>query len=128
MDVLAGPLTRRHHRGCARFDLASLTPITNHDAYISAEQVELLEPADVIFTATYGDPQESTRQEITSLWGNLSAVEAGCHFDVADDEWMIGIGLIGADITSTTSRSSSPTATAPAPELPVGGQGPRRAC
>ena len=25
-------------------------------------------------------------------------MEAGCQFDVEDDEWMIGIGLIGAEI------------------------------
>lgn len=67
-------------------------------AYISAEQVELLEPADAIFTTTYGAPEESTRSEVTGLWGNLPAVQAGCQFDVADDEWMIGIGLIGAEI------------------------------
>jgi iron complex transport system substrate-binding protein len=67
-------------------------------AYISAEQVELIDEADAIFTTTYGDPAESTRGEVTGLWGNLPAVETGCQFDVEDDEWMIGIGLIGAQI------------------------------
>jgi iron complex transport system substrate-binding protein len=67
-------------------------------AYISAEQVELLEDADAIFTTAYGDPDETTRAEVTGLWTNLPAVEAGCQIDVDDDEWMIGIGLIGADI------------------------------
>lgn len=27
-----------------------------------------------------------------------SKVEAGCHLAVEDDEWMIGIGLIGANV------------------------------
>lgn len=75
-------------------------------AYISAEQVELLEPADAIFTTTYGAPEESTRSEVTGLWGNLPAVQAGCQFDVQDDEWMIGIGLIGAKIILDDLESS----------------------
>lgn len=64
-------------------------------AYISPEQVEQAN-ADVVFSATYGDPEESTRGAVTALWGNLSAVRDGCQFDVEDGEWMIGIGLIGA--------------------------------
>lgn len=80
------------------FDLPDLEYDEYSMAYISAEQVELLEEADAIFTTTYGDPQETTRSDVTGLWGNLPAVQAGCQFDVADDEWMIGIGLIGARI------------------------------
>lgn len=67
-------------------------------AYISAEQVGLLDDADVIFTSTYGPVEETTRAEVTGLWANLGALQAGCQFDVVDDEWMIGIGLIGAEI------------------------------
>jgi iron complex transport system substrate-binding protein len=66
-------------------------------AYISPEQFEQAS-ADVIFTTTYGDPAETTQSDVTALWGNLPAVQNGCQFDVADDEWMIGIGLIGAGI------------------------------
>ncbi len=80
------------------FDLPDVDYDEYSMAYISAEQVELLEDAGVIFTTTYGDPQETTRGDVTGLWGNLPAVQAGCQFDVADDEWMIGIGLIGARI------------------------------
>lgn len=80
------------------FDLPDLDYDEYSMAYISAEQVALLEDAGTIFTTTYGDPQETTRSDVTGLWGNLPAVQGGCQFDVADDEWMIGIGLIGARI------------------------------
>jgi iron complex transport system substrate-binding protein len=80
------------------FELPDLDYDEYSMAYISAEQAELLRAADVIFTSTYGPPDESTRAEVTALWDNLPAVEAGCQFDVEDDEWMIGIGLIGAGI------------------------------
>lgn len=66
-------------------------------AYISPEQVGLAD-ADVIFSATYGDPATTTRGAVTAVWDSLSAVRSGCQFDVEDGEWMIGIGLIGADI------------------------------
>lgn len=65
--------------------------------YISPEQIELAD-ADAIFHTAYGDPAQTTRGSVTSLWGNLAAVQAGCEFAVEDDEWMLGIGLIGAGI------------------------------
>jgi iron complex transport system substrate-binding protein len=66
-------------------------------AYISPEQIELAS-ADAIFSTTYGDPAATTKDSVTALWGTLPAVQAGCQFDVEDDEWMLGIGLIGAGI------------------------------
>jgi iron complex transport system substrate-binding protein len=80
------------------FDLPDLEYDEYSMAYISAEQVEVLADADAIFTTTYGDPAETTQGEVTSLWSNLAAVDAGCQFAAEDSEWMIGIGLIGADI------------------------------
>lgn len=67
-------------------------------AYISPEQVDVLGSSDAIFATVYGDPGETTQAAVTDVWGNLPAIQAGCQFDVADDEWMIGIGLIGAEI------------------------------
>lgn len=64
-------------------------------AYLSAEQIEMAD-ADLIFATTFGPEQDSTRGSITGLWGNLRAIESGCQFDVDDDAWMLGIGLIGA--------------------------------
>lgn len=64
-------------------------------AYLSAEQISQAD-ADIIFATTYGEPDETTRGTVTPLWGSLDAVENGCQFDVSDDTWMVGIGLIGA--------------------------------
>jgi iron complex transport system substrate-binding protein len=80
------------------FELPDLDYDEYSMAYISAEQVALLDDADVVFATTYGDPDESTQGDVTALWGNVPAVEAGCQFDVEDGQWMIGIGLIGADV------------------------------
>jgi iron complex transport system substrate-binding protein len=80
------------------FDLPELEYDEYSMAYISAEQVDVLQDADTIFTTTYGDPAETTEDEVTSLWENLPAVANGCQFAVEDGEWMIGIGLIGAGI------------------------------
>jgi iron complex transport system substrate-binding protein len=88
--------------GSVLTDVGFALPDLDYDeysmAYISAEQVALLDDADAVFTTTYGDPAESTRGDVTALWGNVPAVGAGCQFDVEDDRWMIGIGLIGAEI------------------------------
>lgn len=65
-------------------------------AYISPEQIQKAE-ADVIFATTYGDPAATTKEAVTSLWGSLEAVPE-CAFEVEDDEWMLGIGLLGAEI------------------------------
>lgn len=79
------------------FELPDLEYDEYSMAYISPEQFERA-AADAIFTTTYGDPAETTQSAVTDLWGNLDAVASDCQFDVADDEWMIGIGLIGAGI------------------------------
>ncbi|MFP4634456.1 MAG: ABC transporter substrate-binding protein [Nitriliruptoraceae bacterium] len=88
--------------GSVLADVGYSLPDLDYDQYsmvsISAEQVELLSDADVLFAATFGAEEESTRGEVTELWGQLPAVADGCQFDVADDEWMIGIGLIGAEL------------------------------
>lgn len=64
-------------------------------AYLSAEEISRAD-ADIIFATTFGNPDETTRGTVTPLWGGLEAVENGCQFDVSDDTWMVGIGLIGA--------------------------------
>lgn len=60
---------------------------------ISPEQIELAD-ADVIFTTTYGPEEDTARGSVGALWDQLEAEK----FDVSDDEWMLGIGLIGANI------------------------------
>lgn len=78
------------------FELPELDYDEYSMAYISPEQIELA-AADVIFSTTYGDPVATTKESVTALWGNLDAVP-DCAFEVEDDEWMLGIGLIGAGI------------------------------
>jgi iron complex transport system substrate-binding protein len=54
---------------------------------------------DVIFVTVYGDPEDSTREEITSdpLWRELEAVRQGRVYEVPDDLWMLGIGYTAAN-------------------------------
>ncbi len=54
---------------------------------------------DVIFVATYGPEEESTKQEITNdpLWQQLAAVQQGRVYEVSDDLWMLGIGYMAAN-------------------------------
>ena len=64
-------------------------------ALISPEQLEMVD-SDVIFATTYA-AEGSSRPAFEALWNNLPAVAAGRQFDIADDTWMTGIGLIGAN-------------------------------
>jgi iron complex transport system substrate-binding protein len=65
-------------------------------AIISVEQLEMVD-ADVLFTTTYAD-QGSARADFSALWGGLTAVQNGRQFDIADDTWMTGIGVLGANL------------------------------
>ncbi|WP_164703353.1 ABC transporter substrate-binding protein [Modestobacter sp. KNN46-3] len=65
-------------------------------AYVSAELIDQAD-ADIVFSTTYGDPAATTKDGITAVWDFLEAVP-DCAFEVADDEWMLGIGLIGAEV------------------------------
>jgi iron complex transport system substrate-binding protein len=64
-------------------------------ARLSAEEISRAD-SDIVFATTYGEPDSTTRGDVTPLWGKLRAVQNGCQFDVDDDTWMVGIGLIGA--------------------------------
>ena len=61
-------------------------------ALISPEQAEMAR-GDVIFATTYGDPSETTLGEMQPLLEQLDAQ----LYEVNDREWMLGIGLIGAE-------------------------------
>ncbi len=65
-------------------------------AYLSPEEISRAD-ADILFATTYGEPGDTTRGAVTPLWGRLRAVQNNCQFDVSDDTWMVGIGLIGAE-------------------------------
>jgi iron complex transport system substrate-binding protein len=66
---------------------------------VGPERVEAAE-ADYVFTTTYGDPAKSGRSRFESspLWKTLPAVRAGKVFPVADETWMLGIGVQGAHL------------------------------
>ena len=65
-------------------------------ALISEEQIDLID-SDVIFTTTLADGG-SARPAFEALWNTLPAVQNGMRFDIQDDVWMTGIGVIGANL------------------------------
>jgi iron complex transport system substrate-binding protein len=65
-------------------------------AYVSAEQIDQAD-ADVVFSTAYGDADATTKGSVTAVWDFLEAVP-DCAFEVDDDEWMLGIGLLGAEV------------------------------
>lgn len=67
--------------------------------YPSAEQVDQAS-ADVIYVTTWGDPADTTKASVQGgpLWPTLPAVQQGRVYDVSDDVWMLGIGVLGADV------------------------------
>lgn len=66
---------------------------------ISEEQLPKAD-ADVIFTSAYGPEDETTRSRLVEsrLWDSLEAVQAGRVHEVADDRWMLGIGIGAAQL------------------------------
>ncbi|MDK3256677.1 ABC transporter substrate-binding protein [Blastococcus capsensis] len=64
--------------------------------YISPELIDQAD-ADIVFSTAYGDPGATTKGSVTAVWDFLEAVP-DCAFEVDDDEWMLGIGPIGAGI------------------------------
>lgn len=62
----------------------------------SPENYDLID-GDIIFHSTYGEPDASTQGAVTGLWGSLPAVQAGKVYEVEDETWMIGIGIVGAN-------------------------------
>ncbi|MEM7276074.1 MAG: iron-siderophore ABC transporter substrate-binding protein, partial [Actinomycetota bacterium] len=83
--------------GLARPDSQQLT-----DDFISVISEEELAQADADFLvyAVFDDPAvTSTVDQLVDspLWTDLDAVAAGRAFPVADDRWMSGVGLFGAE-------------------------------
>ncbi|MFD4366736.1 ABC transporter substrate-binding protein [Rhodococcus sp. NPDC058521] len=52
----------------------------------------------VFYTNPGGDPQATTMGAVTGLWGALPAVESGQTYEVEDETWMVGIGVVGANL------------------------------
>lgn len=66
---------------------------------ISAEQIAEAD-ADVIFTTHYGPADDTTQRSLTEnpIWHTLGAVQTGDVHPVADDHWMLGIGIGAANL------------------------------
>ncbi|GEM33693.1 iron siderophore-binding protein [Nocardia neocaledoniensis NBRC 108232] len=66
-------------------------------AELDPEQYEQIN-GDVVFHADYtGSSTGTTKARVTALWGSLPAVAGGRAYEVADDTWMLGIGVLGAN-------------------------------
>ena len=66
---------------------------------VSLEQLGQAD-ADVIYVTTYGPEQDTQQREALAgpLWNSLEAVRNGRVHQVADDIWMLGIGVTGANL------------------------------
>jgi iron complex transport system substrate-binding protein len=67
-------------------------------AEISAENINQAD-ADVIFTGVYGDAKatDKAKAQGNPLWGSLKAVKAGHAYDVPDETWYLGLGVVAAN-------------------------------
>lgn len=52
----------------------------------------------VLYTNPGGDPNATTMGAVTGLWGSLPAVQSGKTYEVEDETWMVGIGVVGAGL------------------------------
>lgn len=66
---------------------------------ISREQISQAN-GDLIFYSAFGPTSQAALDELVAgpLWQNLSAVQNGKSYEVADDLWYLGIGPIAADL------------------------------
>ncbi len=65
-------------------------------AELSPELYEQITGDVVFFTNPGGDPSATTMATVTGLWGDLPAVKSGQTYEVEDETWMVGIGVLGA--------------------------------
>ncbi|WP_330151289.1 iron-siderophore ABC transporter substrate-binding protein [Rhodococcus chondri] len=65
---------------------------------LSPENYTRIDGEVVFFTNPAGDPNASTMGTVTGLWGTQPAVRSGNTFEFEDETWMVGIGVVGANI------------------------------
>jgi len=65
-------------------------------AELSPELYEQITGDVVFYTNPGGDPTATTMATVTGLWGDLPAVKADRAYEVEDETWMVGIGVLGA--------------------------------
>lgn len=64
---------------------------------LSPEEFEQID-GDLVIHTSYGDPQATTRPAVERLWTGLPAIASGAVHEVEDDTWMLGIGVLGANL------------------------------
>lgn len=64
---------------------------------LSPELFEQIDGEIIFYTNPGGDPSATTMSTITGLWGDLPGVKSGQTYEVEDQTWMIGIGVLGAN-------------------------------
>jgi len=65
---------------------------------LSPELYEQIDGDVVFFMSPGGDPTATTEAQITRLWGAQPGPAGDKAFSVEDDTWMVGIGVIGANL------------------------------
>jgi len=65
---------------------------------LSPELYEQIDGDVVFYMSPGGDPTATTQAQITGLWGAQPGPAGDKAFEVEDDTWMVGIGVIGANL------------------------------
>lgn len=65
---------------------------------LSPEMFPQIDGDVVFFTNPSGDPNVGTMATVTGLWGAQPAVAAGNVHEMEDETWMVGIGVVGANL------------------------------
>lgn len=65
---------------------------------LSPELYEQIDGDVVFYMSPGGDPTATTQERITGLWGAQPGPTGDKAFEVEDDTWMVGIGVIGANL------------------------------
>lgn len=65
---------------------------------LSPELYEQIDGDVVFYMSPGGDPTATTQAQITGLWGAQPGPAGDAAYEVEDDTWMVGIGVIGANL------------------------------
>jgi len=83
----------------AGFSRPEIQQVNKTVVEISREQISQAD-GDLIFYSGFGPTSQAALDELVAgpLWQNLSAVQNGKSYEVADDWWYLGIGPIAANL------------------------------
>jgi len=83
----------------AGFSRPEIQQVDETKVDISREQISQAD-GDLIFYSGFGPTSQAPLDELVAgpLWQNLSAVQNGKSYEVADDWWYLGIGPIAANL------------------------------